>query len=799
MRIRIALLFPAILIIIICIGLACSGGPNGPTTPGVDLGKEDETTQAAATDATDMYSAGLWQVAIDTKSGAVNITSLRTAEMALNALGLFEAEDPFSIRIDPSTLRVDPQAGYVSVDVMLTNPHHSQGGGFRWFDVRGLVFGPRVLNADGSSPLLRPKDFGNVPFGYTDGSMGVPSNVARYDGDIYDYKYFADGLGPLQDLTEFFREGANYAQRGSFKEGSTDVRHYEIQFNVLGGQFLVFNYAILASYASPTGNPPYTLGDYPIQTANAAEPFNIGVDVKQNTLFYNPITQSGGGSLSLDVEVFDWQNLNNLKVKVESPGVLNTVESDVHSIGSTPKSCVFSFVGLEATPQAEGPLDVTITATDMSVTFGESFFLHLMPSSHPLFDRNAYTVKTIRLAVGDTPRPTIGPVQGDTLVNLNELHTYSIEYHSVQFPDGPFFYAWEIGDDKNPQYDDGDGNGDGTIDIAFSQPGVYNVDCLVTDPGGFTGTSAHSLAVTAVSIPDPVGNVTLTVNREADYSIKRAYNVTLQWDAVDNAEEYAIYCDFHPMDGNFDPSELVGTTFDKEYTLTLDPDAAALFVVKARGTAGMIASESAPSQYAFVDFEQAEVPGSEGSWEGNSVYDNPSLQMQRSGNYAYRLSGKYGWCNILSSTIDYINSYEVFYSDAYPEIPDASTFLFEVPHRVFNYNWLSNSEDGYGMGFLANPNPGVGLGPDNYLYFIVENPISGDAYWPHNDAMTDEFTYANNPDAGYTYSYWWRMSTFDVGMLAGSMYDRVAIGHATDSAPNEGAYLAVDDIAVIIY
>jgi hypothetical protein len=229
------------------------------------------------------------------------------------------------------------------------------------------------------------------------------------------------------------------------------------------------------------------------------------------------------------------------------------------------------------------------------------------------------------------------------------------------------------------------------------------------------------------------------------------------------------------MDGDCATSVLAGVTTEDRFDFTLNQDGAALFVVVGRGLAGFPETEGQPSNYAFVDFEQAEFEGSEGSWETNSIYDNPNLQMQRSSNYAHKLGGQYGWFDGLGATTDYMNSYEVFFSDAYPEIPLATTFLLEVAHRVFDYNYYSNAEDGYGMGYLVHPNPTPGMGPENFYYFVVASPISGQNYWANNDAMTDEFTYSLNPDAGYTYSYWWRLSTFNVNMLQWDMYDRVAI------------------------
>ena len=795
MRIRLALLFPALLIIIICIGLACSGGSNGPLTPATGEGKD---IPVAPRDPADIFAGGLWEVAIDKATGEVNITTLRSAEKAMNVLSMLEPPTLFFLSINLSTLEVDFETGYVGANVILNHPVYSGKNQFRGFDVRGIIFGPYLANADGYTPLLRPSDFKDMPFGYIDGMLGVPADWTKFNKDIYPYKYFADELGAEDDVVSFFNDPTKLAKRGKFNEGSTNVRHYDMYFDVKAGKFLIFNYAVLVSYDFPTGSPPYELSNFPIATANCAEPFLVKAEVIQNGLFFDPV-YGGGGTISINVEAYDWQNIDGVEVQVESPSAIQPVVRSEHTQGATGKSGVFEFIGISGTPQSSNPVDITVTAIDTGTTFGDSFFMHFMPSTHDLYHQAAYTAVVLKVPVADNPIPWVGPVQGDKIFGLYQPKTFTVQIQSTEYPSGPFTCAWEKGDDIPAEFDDGNGGNDGSIELSYNQPGYYEVDCEVTDPGNHKGTSILPLPVIVAKIPPAVEGLTLKVNRWSDYSIKSADNVTLEWDPNPDAAEYAVYYDPNPMDGSFNPTTLAGVTQQTRLDFTLPADGAAAFVVKARGLAGFPETEGNPSNYAFVDFEQAEVEGSEGSWEGNSIYDNPNLKMERSSNYAHKLSGEYGWYDGLGASSDYQNSYEVFYSDPYPEIAYASTFLLEVAHRVYNYNYLTTSEDGYGMGYIISSNPIPGKGPDNYMYFVVQSPVTGSNYWAANDAMTDEFTYSLNPDAGYTYSYGWRLSTFNVNMLQWAMYDRVAIGHATDTGPLDGAFLALDDIAVIIY
>jgi hypothetical protein len=795
MKLRIVLLFPALLIFLLVLALACSQGKDSPLMPDLigdvesgDIEREPE----------DMFVGGLWEVAIDKNTKEVNILQLRSADKAMNVLGFLEPPAMFFLSINISTLEVDPAEGRVGAHVILNHPLYSAAGQFDGFDVRGIVFGPEIRNADGYTPLIRPKDFKGIPFGYIDGMLGVPDEWASFDGDYYPYKYFADGLSATEELADFFGNPGNLSNRGIFSEGATNVRHYEMYFDVDAGQFLVFNYAILVSFDFPEGDPPYELDDYPLWTANCAEPFFIDASVVHNSLFYNS-EDGGGGRLSIDVEVFDWQGLGNVEVTIEAPDVIAPTVATNYIPGSTTKSGVFSFEDIEGLPQADGELELIITAADTGTTFGDSFFFDFIPESHPLHNEPAYTIIKHTLMVTDNPAPWVGPVAGDLIIDVGSVYEYQVEVESFLYPDGPFTYQWESGNDFPPLYNDGDGGNDGSDTFIYDTPGEYTIDVRVAGPGGAQSTSVGPMTIIAVVRPGPVGDLTLDVNRNPDNSISTNNNISLDWDAVAGAVSYAIYYDPDPMDGDFTVTEFAGETTETEFDFTLQPDAAAFFRVRARAIVGEQGSEGPNSQGAFVDFEQAEYEASVGSWEGNSVYDNPELQVTRSSNGAHRLSGDYGWADSLGSSSDYHNSYEVFYSDAYPEVQDAETFVFEVAHRVYNYCYYSDREDGYSMGYLISGNPPVGLGPDNFLYYIVLTPSVGPPYWQNNDSQRDEFTYSLNPDAGYTYSYDWRLSTFNASQLQWDFYDRVAIGHSTDTGTLNGGFFAVDDIAVIIY
>lgn len=140
---------------------------------------------------------GAWDVAIDTETEAVEITELRTANDSLNVLGFLEPPPLSNMTI--SNLNILPAQNKVTVDVSLTHPFLASGK-FTGFDVKGVVFGPDLVNADGYTLWMNPGDFSSVGFGYTDGLLGAPDSIGNYGSKDWGFKYFADGLGQLRIL-----------------------------------------------------------------------------------------------------------------------------------------------------------------------------------------------------------------------------------------------------------------------------------------------------------------------------------------------------------------------------------------------------------------------------------------------------------------------------------------------------------------------------------------------------------------------------------------------------------------------
>ena len=263
---------------------------------------------------------GFWQIAANEATGTIEIIPARGASWSMNVLGMLEDATPLGLEIDTNYVDVDPVEHRVSVEVRVLHPVQASAGLFTVFDIRGIVFGPKVMNADGWTTHLNPKDFSGVQYGYMDGSLGTPHSYANYTGRRFGYKYFCDGLASDDDLVTFFKSPAGLANRGRLSEGNGVKRRYILDWDDSKQGFLVFNYAVLASYAwpKPGSTAPYGLDDFTTASANCAEAFCMSAAISNNSAYYDGV--AGGGEFDIEVEVWDWQGLESTEVSVKSAG-----------------------------------------------------------------------------------------------------------------------------------------------------------------------------------------------------------------------------------------------------------------------------------------------------------------------------------------------------------------------------------------------------------------------------------------------------------------------------------------------
>lgn len=276
--------------------LSCSTHQQSPVEPQL----------TASTDASDPSRIlfGLWDVdVIPDNSGSAQLifTPLRSTALHMNVVKLMENSLPGAVGVSNITL----QNGVLGVDVSFTHPFPSDT--YSGFDVRGILIGHgsvtdfdenlkyagkndlRLLNPDGHTRLWNPVEY--LGSGYKDGKLGTPNSVANFTATLNGYKYFADDLGPNDDVTEL-----NTSLRGAFTGGTKNTRRYMIKLGSLG---LKFQYAVDANWWPPT-EPAVVPGSFDVNRANCPEPYYLDV-------WIGPGIWHGGGSADFTLDVYDWQ------------------------------------------------------------------------------------------------------------------------------------------------------------------------------------------------------------------------------------------------------------------------------------------------------------------------------------------------------------------------------------------------------------------------------------------------------------------------------------------------------------
>ena len=489
-----SLILSIVFIIALMFMVSCSGGDGNMVAPT----PTDRDTVATPTPGT-TACFGLWQVTIDPVTGTGDIVQLRNAAKILNVLGFMEPPALTSMDLDWGDMVIaDP---LIDVGVILSHPFPGLDE-FSGFDVRGVCFGPKITNADGLTVIPSPEYFAGVPFGYQDGMLGAPDSYGNYDG-LAGYKYFCEGIGEDEVLSDFFSVPANLADRGLFTSNTSVQRNYNMDWSGTGYGFLVFNYAIYANFDWPTGSAPWDVDDWDITSANSAEAFCISTTELANTLYY--AGTSGGGAISLQLEIWDWQgDISNVTIESVEPGIVTQVGYDV-DLGVFPggHSYGYEFYAVAASPTEVGDLDLLITVTDEQ-TFGDCWFMDLLPTSNGLYGDKIYNcfIHTTTV-VANGPVIITSGVDGEDLPLEESEEEYTV---TAWDPVDPITYSWTVTDSDDvvvPGFDGVPGDGAGALDIdwgdfpyAWALAGSeFDIDCDVSS-GGDPSIPADTLTVT---------------------------------------------------------------------------------------------------------------------------------------------------------------------------------------------------------------------------------------------------------------------------------------------------------------
>jgi len=413
------------MVIIICLVFACGCSGNYSNDP-ISATPPDKVVA----DACNRYNWGLWQFVADPAAGTLEVVPLRNGNLHLNAMHVLEPPAYVNLNVEQVKfvgktvecvvnlrhpfLGLVQYTGFDVCGILITN------GSLSGFSDPDLVMAgegeTRLLNPDGYTRWWNPAEFPINPgtmLGYQDGMLGVPDSVADYNCTLNAYKYFADELGPDDALDILSIEG-----RGMFSAGQKNSRRYIIE---IGGDELVFNYAVDASWKFPTGQVPWSAPEDFGPNANRPEAWRIVVHEIENTL-YNDGEASGGG-LKLDVDVYDWFKADMNTVRIESPDNFAMVESaDVVGDGEG-----FSTYEVDINNATPAPDEISLLISVVSENENFGGFI-------PGVNTTAYFTCTI-------------PVSGGTPLQYHwELDAGGLVYDLSLFDDMSPALAWETDD-----------------------------------------------------------------------------------------------------------------------------------------------------------------------------------------------------------------------------------------------------------------------------------------------------------------------------------------------------------------
>ena len=307
---------PAVIILLLILGLACAGSSVNPVTPD-SMPNQVTESQPFAGDTSGPYLWGYYDISIDIENEEITAVPNRNIMFALNVVHFLNSQ-PEKLAFSFNGTNTGP--GYVDVDldVSITHPIPDKPK-LNGYDVRGIFIGYGTgslkydwnlryaehgmdqsmmddpVNLDGGGPdgytrwynmreFLVPGLFGYVKGVYaTELGLGVAI--------LNPYKYFADDLGPQDDLWEFL--SANPDSSGVFSSGATNTRNYYIRFPI-PHPGTKYAYAVVANWENGLTHP-----------ANATEPIGCRPDVIPNLYYEN--SGSWGGMLKAEIDVWSWE------------------------------------------------------------------------------------------------------------------------------------------------------------------------------------------------------------------------------------------------------------------------------------------------------------------------------------------------------------------------------------------------------------------------------------------------------------------------------------------------------------
>jgi len=478
---------------------------------------------------------GFYDIEFDPATQEFEVIPLRGPQFQLNLVLLLQppAGNPSNFGLVFHPADSDVPHGLLDLDINLTHPY--PGTDLRTFDLRLVFMGDkgtslsnfdygiqfpkptetRLVNADGYTRWFNATEFLSPNlFGYVKPWIANGNPKATLNG----FKYYSDDLGADDPFEPDVTTRGTWSTQTPTGDPNTLSRRHIIQFEMVGGTPVYkFSYAVLTSFEVPI--QPYTtpapVDAFPLN-ANSPEPYKIDIEVDPSSTAYYTSVQSGG-DLILNIDVFDWQAMENPggvqaeigDFVIESPtlwdGPLSVFDIGT-AVGSTNETSSIWKVEIQDVTPTDTFQDVLVTVESANPTSYAPVVpgAGIYPGGATLA---AYNLLTIELP-GNSP-PTIGEISGPTMYSDGIQLEYTLSSMS-DLQDGPnLTVEWDFNGD-GVFTDDEDGsitNKKGKY--TFGGTSTYTVQCRVTDTA-LDYTDSNVINVEPVSLPyvDPMDGST---------------------------------------------------------------------------------------------------------------------------------------------------------------------------------------------------------------------------------------------------------------------------------------------------
>jgi len=269
-----------------------------------------------------------------------------TVEWCLDRSVMFAANVVNFLNTNPASMSIningtETGTGWVDIDIDITLTHPLPGlPQYHGYDVMGVFMGDGSGTLEYNDDLAYPR-FGTdqIMFANPDGGKGAPDGYTRWfnrpefngwmpllsytpgnlasagfngNATICPYRYFADGLGPEEDLWGWLDENSD--QYGRFSSGASNTRNYYLRFPNTKG--VTYGYAVVANWDGEDVHP-----------ANTHEVIASNADVTGG-LYYIDDTENGG-NLVAEISLFGWDT------QPDSIYIESTVLSQVYELDAS--------------------------------------------------------------------------------------------------------------------------------------------------------------------------------------------------------------------------------------------------------------------------------------------------------------------------------------------------------------------------------------------------------------------------------------------------------------------------------